>query len=196
MRSRNPRNQQLAPKPELSSAARRSSLWIAPILVAIVVLLVSLPTVRNAFVDLDDSPYVSQKPASDGLTREAVAFAFTAVRPMYWHPLAWLSHELDTELYGSLPEGHHFTSALVHSLTAALLCIVLMQWGAPVLAAALGSLLWLCIRCVWSRSLGSPNAKMCCAHSSSSPRSRSICATETGRRADRMPRGWVAAFWR
>jgi len=116
--------------------------WLAPIVVGVLALIIALPSVRNSFVDLDDGPYVLQKPASDGLTREAVTFAFTAVRPMYWHPLAWLSHELDTELYGSSPAGHHFTSVMLHALTAALLCVVLMQLGAGNVPAALGSLLW------------------------------------------------------
>ena len=123
------------------SAASRST-WLLPVLVTIVVLLVSLPTVQNGFVDLDDGPYISQKPASDGLTRQSVVFAFTSVRPMYWHPLAWLSHELDTEVYGSSPEGHHLTSALLHSFAAFVLCIILMRMGCNVLTAALGSLLW------------------------------------------------------
>ena len=121
---------------------KRTIVWLAPLLVGVVVLLVALPTVLNAYVDLDDGPYVLEKPAYEGLTREAIVFAFTAVRPMYWHPLAWLSQELDTELYGSSPAGHHFTSALLHALTAALLCIVLIEMGAGHVPAALGSLFW------------------------------------------------------
>jgi predicted membrane-bound mannosyltransferase len=112
------------------------------LLVGVITLLVTLPTIRNAFFDLDDGPYITEKPASDGLTREAVVFAFTAVRPMYWHPIAWLSQELDTELYGSSSAGHHFTSVLLHALTAALLCMILTQLGSGVVPAALGSLLW------------------------------------------------------
>jgi len=113
-----------------------------PLLIAVVVLLVEFPTVRNGFVDLDDRPYVSEKPAADGLTGQAVVFAFTSVRPMYWHPVAWLSHEFDTELFGSSPAGHHFTSALLHALAAAMLYFVLSRLGAGMVPAALGSLLW------------------------------------------------------
>jgi len=137
---RRPSPAKLVPAEQIS--AKRTVVWLAPFLVGVVVLLVALPTVLNAYVDLDDGPYVLEKPASDGLTSEAVAFAFTSVRPMYWHPLAWLSHELDTELYGSSPAGHHFSSALLHALTAALLCIVLIEMGAGHVPAVFGSLLW------------------------------------------------------
>jgi protein O-mannosyl-transferase len=112
--------------------------WLYPAFVAIVVLFVSLPTVRNGFVDLDDGPYVSQ----DGFSRQSVIFAFTSVRPMYWHPMAWLSQELDTEIFGSSPAGHHFTSALLHSLTAGVLFIILTRLGASAVTAVFGSLLW------------------------------------------------------
>ena len=124
------------------NSPQRGILRLAPLWVGVIVLLVTLPTLQNGFVDLDDGPYVSEKPASEGLTGEAVRFAFTAVRPMYWHPVAWLSHELDTELYGASTGGHHFTSMLLHAFTAALLCLVLSELGAGVIPAALGSLLW------------------------------------------------------
>jgi len=123
-------------------STKRTIVWLAPFLVGVVALLVALPTVLNAYVDLDDGPYVLEKTAYEGLTRESIVFAFTAVRPMYWHPLAWLSHELDTELYGSSPAGHHFTSALLHAVTAALLCIVLIELGAGHVPAVFGSLFW------------------------------------------------------
>ncbi len=80
-------------------------------------LLVTLPTFQNPFVDLDDRLYVTDHPVADGLTFESVRSAFTSVGRVYWHPLAWLSSELDTELFGSAPAGHHFTSILIVSIT-------------------------------------------------------------------------------
>jgi len=130
---------------ELSPSTRPQPAWLSrllPFIIAAVVLGAGLPTIRNAFVDLDDAPYISEKPASDGLTRQAVLFAFTSVRPMYWHPVAWLSHELDTDLFGSAPGGHHFTSALLHAFAAAVLYLVLTRLGAGMVPAVLGSLLW------------------------------------------------------
>jgi Tfp pilus assembly protein PilF len=115
---------------------------ITVLVVTTIVLLVALSARGNQFVNFDDPLYVGTKPASDGLTTEAVAFAFTSVGTLYWHPLTWLSHELDTELFGAVPAGHHFTSVVLHALTAGLLCIVLIQIGATVFQAAAGSLLW------------------------------------------------------
>jgi len=113
-----------------------------PLFIALVVLAVGLPAVGNGFVDLDDGPYVSEKPASDGLTLHGFAFAFTSVRPMYWHPIAWLSHEFDAELFGSSPSGRHLTSVILHAITAAVLFVVLSRLGAGSFPAAFGSLLW------------------------------------------------------
>lgn len=72
---------------------------IAACLVAGIVLIVGLPALRNSFVDLDDQTYVANKPVSSGLTIDGLSFAFTSLSP-YWHPVTWLSHELDAELSG------------------------------------------------------------------------------------------------
>jgi hypothetical protein len=72
-------------------------------LLALFVFLVTLPAVRNRAINLDDSLYVGSKPVADGLTPVSVAFALTSVTRLYWHPLTWLSHDLDAELYGMNP---------------------------------------------------------------------------------------------
>jgi Tfp pilus assembly protein PilF len=122
------------------------SVWSAQVVVCAViaacVLCVAACATRNGFVTLDDSLYVATKPASEGLTPASVAFAFTTVETLYWHPLAWLSHELDIEEFGFNAGGHHFTSALLHALAAGLLCLVFFRLGAKALSAAMGSLLW------------------------------------------------------
>jgi tetratricopeptide (TPR) repeat protein len=106
------------------------------------VLFVTLPATGNAFVYFDDHLYLRNQIASEGLTVRSVAFAFTTVETLYWHPLAWLSHALDIELFGSNAAGHHFTSVLLHALAAGLLCLVLLRLGLGAFAAAAGSLLW------------------------------------------------------
>ena len=42
-----------------------------------------------------------------GLSPKAVAWAFTASRSANWHPLTWLSHMLDCQLFGLRPGAHH-----------------------------------------------------------------------------------------
>jgi len=117
-----------------------------PILVALLVAaLVFLPTsvaTRNGYVELDDQLYLENHPPAQGLTSEAVVFAFTSIRELCWHPLTWLSHGLDVEIFGSAPAGHHLTSVLLHALAAGLLCLLLIRLGAGTSTAAVGSLLW------------------------------------------------------
>ena len=114
---------------------------VVPCLVAAIVLVVGLPTLHNGFVELDDETYVANKPVSSGLTIDGLAFALTSISP-YWHPVTWLSHELDVELFGSDPAGHHFTSVLLHALTAGLLCLTLAALGADLWLAGEAALLW------------------------------------------------------
>jgi len=111
-------------------------------LVLLLVLAVGGTVVGNGFVGLDDELYIREKPSAAGLTAASAAFAFTSVKDLYWHPLAWLSHELDIELFGQNAAGHHATSVLLHAVTAALLCLLLIRLGAAPFSAGAGSLLW------------------------------------------------------
>lgn len=74
------------------------------------------------FINYDDPDYVTNNPhVQQGITWETVQWAFTATQPANWHPIAWLSHLLDFQLFGLNPAGHHLVSALIHALNAALL---------------------------------------------------------------------------
>ena len=56
-----------------------------------------------------------------GLTWPGVKWAFTAVHSSNWHPLTWLSHMLDCQLYGLNPRGHHLTNVVFHLANTLLL---------------------------------------------------------------------------
>jgi len=86
-------------------------------------------TLLHGFVDYDDSSYVYENPqVARGLTVEGVALAFSQSHAFNWHPLTWLSHMLDCQLYGlQHPGGHHLTNVLLHAATAVLLFLVLRQ---------------------------------------------------------------------
>jgi Flp pilus assembly protein TadD len=111
-------------------------------LVAALVLLLTIPVVANSFVTLDDGLYLGNTAAVGGLTLRGLAFAFTSVSTLYWHPLAWLSHELDAELFGANPAGHHLTSVLLHAVAAGALFLLLRRLGVGAWAATGGALLW------------------------------------------------------
>jgi len=96
---------------------------------------------NHEFVNYDDDVYVYEnRQVRDGLTPEGVAWAFTTGRAGNWHPLTWLSHMLDIELFGLNPGGHHFTSVLIHTMNSLLLFLALKLmtgalWRSAVVAA-------------------------------------------------------------
>src|SRR5205085_1695002 len=85
-------------------------------------------TLHNGFINYDDGDYVTQNAqVKNGLTADGVAWAFTHLHAGNWHPLTWLSHMLDCQMFGLHPAGHHFTNVLLHSTAAVLLFLVLLQ---------------------------------------------------------------------
>lgn len=85
--------------------------------------------VRNHdFVNLDDPQYITENHrVQEGISLESVVWAFTTTHAANWHPLTWLSHMLDCELYGLNPGGHHLTNLLFHLANTLLLFIVLKR---------------------------------------------------------------------
>jgi tetratricopeptide (TPR) repeat protein len=84
------------------------------------------PALNNGFVNFDDHDYVTENSwVLRGLTGDGLKWALTTNHAGNWHPLTWLSHMLDVELFGTNPRGHHFTSLLLHATNAALLFLVL-----------------------------------------------------------------------
>jgi tetratricopeptide (TPR) repeat protein len=85
-------------------------------------------TAGFGFVDYDDFDYVFDNPTvTQGLTAEGFVWAFTGSHSANWHPLTWLSHMLDCELYGLNAGGHHVTNVLLHTATVLALFLVLRQ---------------------------------------------------------------------
>ena len=82
---------------------------------------------RNGFVNLDDPDYVTRNPhVLAGLTWSDIRWALGSSYPSSnWHPLTWISHMADVQLYGRNPAGHHFTSVLLHILGVALLFLLI-----------------------------------------------------------------------
>lgn len=69
----------------------------------------------NGFVNLDDDYYVSRNVWTQmGLCRPAIRWAFTTFDFGNWHPLTWLSLQLDNQLFGPGPTGYHATNLVLH----------------------------------------------------------------------------------
>jgi tetratricopeptide (TPR) repeat protein len=82
----------------------------------------------NGFVLYDDEPYVtSNAHVLQGLNAETVAWAFTTTECSNWHPLTWLSHATDVQLYGLNAGAHHTSSLVIHALNAILLFLLFFR---------------------------------------------------------------------
>ena len=114
------------------SVRGRRNLAIAG-LVVLGTLAVFAPALRHGFVNYDDPEYVTENPrVRAGLSWAGLGWAFAAPHAANWHPLTWLSHMLDAQLFGLAPAGHHASSVLLHAASAALLFGVLEgTTGAP-----------------------------------------------------------------
>ena len=78
------------------------------------------------FVGYDDELYVTENlHVQKGISPENIKWAFTTFNSANWHPLTWLSHMLDCELYGMDPSGHHWTNIEFHIANTVLLFLVL-----------------------------------------------------------------------
>src|SRR5262252_4864995 len=85
-------------------------------------------TLQHQFVNFDDGEYVAKNPVvAQGLTFKGLVWAFAQPHSGNWHPLTWLSHMLDCELYGLDPGGHHLTNVLLHTGAAIALFLVLLR---------------------------------------------------------------------
>jgi tetratricopeptide (TPR) repeat protein len=95
----------------------------------------------NGFVNYDDPDYVTSNPqVQSGLKWQNLLWAFSTGHASNWHPLTWLSHMLDWQLFGENPAGHHLTSVLFHVVNTLLLFLVLREmtgahWRSAFIAA-------------------------------------------------------------
>ena len=95
---------------------------------ALAVIAAYWPLWQCGFVDFDDYDYVVHNDAiQHGLNWRAIRWAFTTFRSGNWHPLTWMSHLLDFQLYGLNAAGHHATSLLLHAAKPVLLFLILKR---------------------------------------------------------------------
>lgn len=116
-------------------------LWLSVALVALTVA-VFAPVGHFSFVSWDDPAYVYWNPVvSRGLTPDGITWALTSPGQFYWHPVTWLSHMADVQIFGLRAGAHHVTNLVLHVAGSLLLFWVLRrmtgQAGRSVLVAAL-----------------------------------------------------------
>ncbi len=115
----------------LSDGARNPGTRPALLFCAVLLALCSTafyPSLHNGLINLDDPGYVSLNPhVQHGLTGASVEWAFTTVQEANWHPVTWLSHMLDYQLFGERVWGHHLSSLVLHCLNTLALFLVLRR---------------------------------------------------------------------
>ena len=112
------------------TASEKTCFNIRPdILICLFLVIITLSSywqVRDfAFNNYDDEAYVTKNQhVRRGLTFEGIIWAFSASHSANWHPLTWLSHMLDVQLYRMNPGQHHMTNLLFHLMNTLLLFLV------------------------------------------------------------------------
>lgn len=97
-------------------------------LVLILLTLAAYCQVENHdFISFDDDIYVYENiNIMSGINKESTVWAFTSVYAANWHPVTWLSHMIDVELYGVNPRYHHLTNLGIHIATTLLLYYLML----------------------------------------------------------------------
>jgi Flp pilus assembly protein TadD len=99
---------------------------------------------HHGFVYVDDGDYIlANRHVAQGISGSGIRWAFTALHSGNWHPLTWISHMLDVQLFGVTPAGaggHHLVSVGLHALSALLLFVALRRmtghrWTSVLVAA-------------------------------------------------------------
>jgi len=98
-----------------AAAPSRCCVFFIYLLLGAAVLGVYLPVIWFDFTNYDDPAYVLKNvPVLNGISWQGIKWAFTQSHSGNWHPLTWLSHMLDCQLYGLKPAGHHVTNLVFH----------------------------------------------------------------------------------
>jgi tetratricopeptide (TPR) repeat protein len=102
------------------------------------VLAVFSQTCWHGFSNWDDPRYVSSNArVTTGLTGANIGWAFTTFHAANWHPLTWVSLQIDAQLFGPQPWGFHLTNILIHAVNAVLLYWALQMATGEVVGSAL-----------------------------------------------------------
>ena len=96
-------------------------------LLVLATLAVYFPVNRYPFISLNDGEYVVHNVHISRLNWEMMRWSFTSFYAANWHPLTWLSHALDRQLFSLDPGLHHDSNLLLHVLNVILLFWILWR---------------------------------------------------------------------
>ena len=120
-----------ASQPNLASAPVTSSSnrnLILCLLLVTCTLVIYNSVNQNGFVNYDDDVYITaNRHVQAGLHWSTIRWAFATFDAANWHPLTWISHAVDFQLFKLNPAGHHYTNVLLHSANVVLLFLLLVE---------------------------------------------------------------------
>ncbi|MDD5234463.1 MAG: tetratricopeptide repeat protein [Syntrophales bacterium] len=96
---------------------------------------------NHDFLNFDDPVYITENPyVNSGLSLENIRWAFTSFHASNWHPLTWLSHMADSQIFGLEAGRHHLVNVFLHIMNSILLFLILnrmtgMLWRSAFVAA-------------------------------------------------------------
>ncbi len=111
------------------------------LLLALATIALYNPVTHAPFLNYDDSVYVTDCPqVRAGLTWKTIVWAFHTTEATNWHPITWLSHALDCQIFGLNPAGPHIVNVLLHAANVVLLFLILesatgLAWRSLAVAA-------------------------------------------------------------
>ncbi len=106
--------------------AGSSSVVVIAAVLALITLAVYMPARSNNFISFDDDSYITENPhIKDGITLNALKWAFTEHYSYNYHPLTWVTHMVDVSLYGLKPQGHHLTNVFFHVINVVIVFLTL-----------------------------------------------------------------------
>lgn len=86
------------------------------------------PLIDFDFINFDDPLYVSENTfVTTGLTKENIKWAFTNFDSGHWHPLTWLSLQIDAQFFGVTPFVYHLDNIMLFIISAVIFWILLNQ---------------------------------------------------------------------
>jgi len=105
---------------------REAKLWALFLIIALLILYLQM--LWFDFITFDDGIYVTDNPhVKTGLSIKDIIWAFKSMDYSNWHPLTWISHMLDYEIYNEFPGGHHLGNLIFHIANTLLLFLFLRK---------------------------------------------------------------------
>ena len=108
---------------------------------AVMTLGIYAQVIGHQFITLDDPTYIRENPnVNRGVTLAGLAWAFTTFHAANWHPLTWISHMIDCQLFGTNAGRHLLVNTLIHAANTLLIFYFLLRttharWPSALVAA-------------------------------------------------------------